>query len=150
MLRDLAKTLPLSLPADPNIPPIPMSPFGKLSPQGSTASSTGSSSLDGRSPSDSISSGNTSMTTISSAEGSTVLSIDDDELAKFVFILVLDSRYHLVTTEVSKMTSRDFFQALTAGYNTHRGVLRRLFSIFVYSHCDFVQVSKGLLLSFKQ
>lgn len=89
------------------------------------------------------------MTSISGAD-STVLSIDDDELAKFVFILVLDSRYHLVTTEVSKMTSRDFFQALTAGYNTHRGVLRRLFSIFVYSHCDFVQVSKVLLISFKK
>lgn len=89
------------------------------------------------------------MTSISGAD-STVLSIDDDELAKFVFILVLDSRYHLVTTEVSKMTSRDFFQALTAGYNTHRGVLRRLFSIFVYSHCDFVQVSKVFLISFKK
>lgn len=90
------------------------------------------------------------MTSVSGAGDSTVLSIDDDELAKFVFILVLDSRYHLVTTEVSKMTSRDFFQTLTADYNTHRGVLRRLFSIFVYSHCDFVQVSKVLSISFKQ
>lgn len=75
-----------------------------------------------------------------------MLSIDDDEMAKFVFILVLDSRYHLITTEVSKMTSREFFQALMAGYNTHRGVLRRIFSIFVYSHCDFVQVSTGLII----
>lgn len=150
MLRELAETLPLSLPADPNIPPIPSSSFAKHSPQGSTASSTDSSSLDGRSLSDSILSGNTSVTTTSGIGDPTVLSIDDDELAQFVFVLVLDSRYHLVTTEVSKMTSRDFFQALTAGYNTHRGVLRRIFSIFVYSHCDFVQVSKILLISIRK
>lgn len=80
------------------------------------------------------------MTAFSSAGNSVAISIGDNEIERFVFILVLDSRYHLITTDVSEMSSLDFFQALTAEYNAHRGFLRRMFSIFVYSHCDFVQV----------
>lgn len=146
VLRNLAETLPLFLPADTNLPPMPSSSFNNHSRQGSTASTTDGSSTDGHSSSDSLSSGNTAATTPSSTQNSAVISIDDHEIALFVFILVLDSRYHLITTEVSKMTSRDFFQALIAGYNTHRGILRRIFSIYVYSHCDFVQVSNALLV----
>lgn len=82
------------------------------------------------------------MTTSSGTASSVAISIDDYEIEQFVFILVFDSRFHLVTTDVSKMASQDFFQALKASYNAHRGILRRIFSIFVYSHCDFVQVRK--------
>lgn len=82
------------------------------------------------------------MTAFSTAGNSVAISIGDNEIERFVFILVLDSRYHLITTDVSEMSSLDFFQALTAEYNGHRGFLRRMFSIFVYSHCDFVQVKR--------
>lgn len=89
------------------------------------------------------------MTAFSSAGNSVAISIGDNEIERFVFILVLDSRYHLITTDVSEMSSLDFFQALTAEYNGHRGFLRRMFSIFVYSHCDFVQVRTVLQLTRK-
>lgn len=36
--------------------------------------------------------------------------------------------------------TREFFQELIIQYCQHRGFLRRLLSIFVYSHCDFVKV----------
>lgn len=86
------------------------------------------------------------MTTSSGTASSVAISIDDYQVEQFVFILILDSRFRLVTTDVSKMASQDFFQALKAGYNAHRGTLRRIFSIFVYSHCDFVQVRKCFFL----
>jgi hypothetical protein len=140
MLRDLAETLPLLLPADINTTPIHSGYFGDHSSQESSDAATDDSSPEGRSFSNSLSSGSTPMAAFSSAGNAVAISIGDNEITRFVFVLVLDSRYHLITTDVSDMTSRDFFQALTAGYNAHRGILRRMFSIFAYSHCDFVQV----------
>lgn len=146
MLRDLAETLPLFVPVNTNIPPTPSSSSSDYGPKGSAVPVTDGSSLDWCSSSDSLLSGSTPVTASSGSGGSVAISIDDHEVEQFVFILVLNSRYHLITTDVSKMACQDFPQALKAGYNTHRGILRRIFPIFVYSHCDFVQVRNSLLV----
>lgn len=58
----------------------------------------------------------------------------------YVFLLTKASEHTLDTIDVSSMESRDFFQALRAIYNKHRGFWRRAFSVFVYNHCDFIKV----------
>lgn len=139
--RELAETYPLSVPSgDTNIPPKrPSSSLSNASSQGSASGPASDYSLaDGRSSSGSISSGSTTVTT-PNGENSSVVSVSNSRAA-FIFILVLKaSRYRLVTKEVSKKTSRDFFQALIEEYNKQRGILLRTFSIFVYSHCDFAK-----------
>lgn len=58
----------------------------------------------------------------------------------YVYLLTKASEYTLDTIDVSSMEARDFFQALRAIYNKHRGFWRRAFSVFVYNHCDFIKV----------
>lgn len=58
----------------------------------------------------------------------------------YVFLLSKASEYKFDTIDVSSMEARDFFQALRAMYNKHRGFWRRAFSVFVYNHCDFIKV----------
>lgn len=49
----------------------------------------------------------------------------------------------LSSMKVTDKNARRFFQDLVVRYGQHRGFLRRVFSIFVYSHCDFVKVKCG-------
>lgn len=60
----------------------------------------------------------------------------------FVFLVVKASRYILAPIDVTEKKARDFFEAIVENYNQRRG-WRRLLSIYVYSHCDFVKVSGG-------
>lgn len=57
----------------------------------------------------------------------------------FVFLVVKASRYTLAPIEVTGKKARDFFRAIVENYNQKRG-WRRLLSIYVYSHRDFVKV----------
>lgn len=61
----------------------------------------------------------------------------------YVFLVVKASRYTLTPIDVTEKKARDFFQAIVEAYNQKRGWSRRLLSIYVYSHCDFVKVSHG-------
>lgn len=82
----------------------------------------------------------TSVTSPSS-RNSVVVALDD-VTKSFVLLLVLKaSRYDLASIDVTDMTARDFFKTIVQEYNEKRGVWRRFFSIFVYSHCDFMKVS---------
>lgn len=57
----------------------------------------------------------------------------------FVFLVVKASRYTLAPIEVTGKKARDFFRAIVENYYQKRG-WRRLLSIYVYSHCDFIKV----------
>lgn len=62
---------------------------------------------------------------------------------RYVFLLTRKaSRYLFCSVDVTAMGSAEFFQTLAAKYNANRGYLRRLFSVFVYSHCDFVKIKR--------
>ncbi|KAJ4388575.1 hypothetical protein N0V93_006033 [Gnomoniopsis smithogilvyi] len=78
----------------------------------------------------------------SHSDNSSVITIDDDTRAFISLLVRRSSRYVLSTIEVTKRTSRDFFQDLITHYHTERGLARRIFSIFVYSHCDFVKMTR--------
>lgn len=60
----------------------------------------------------------------------------------YVFVLIMTSEYALDTINVGSMKAREFFQALRTSYKIHRGLWRRIFSVFVYNHCDFVKIIK--------
>lgn len=57
-----------------------------------------------------------------------------------MFLVVKAGKYTLAPIDVTEKKARDFFQAIIEKYNQKRR-WRRLFSIYVYSHCDFVKVS---------
>ncbi|PSR82126.1 hypothetical protein BD289DRAFT_25347 [Coniella lustricola] len=70
------------------------------------------------------------------------LSLVNDQ-RRFVFLLTLKaSRYFFSSLDVTEMGPAAFFQTLAARYNENRGYLRRCFSVFVYSHCDFVKIKR--------
>ncbi|ROW12727.1 hypothetical protein VMCG_00290 [Cytospora schulzeri] len=132
----LANQFPIGVPGGTDVP---LDRLSSASPKQTSMSSGGSSSRDGdvgNSPSPSA--GGTAVTTPSNGNSSVVTL--DDEARAFVSLLVLkSSRYVLSSIEVTKKTAKDFFQDLTAKYHKERA-WRRMFSIFVYSHCDFVKV----------
>lgn len=134
-LSHLASQFPLS-----NEPPDrPSSSLSNSSSQatesssGSRAQSTGSSTLTAAGSS-SLRSG-----TAATSQSSSVISFGTPPKA-FVFLVVKASRYTLVPIDVTEKKARDFFQAIVENYNRRRG-WRRLLSIYVYSHRDFVKVS---------
>lgn len=87
------------------------------------------------------SSGQASVSTAPSSTGSTTITLDFSTQT-FVHLLVRKAdRYLLSSIKVKDKDARGFFQDLVVRYHRHRGYLRRIFSIFVYSHCDFVKVS---------
>lgn len=57
-----------------------------------------------------------------------------------MFLVIKATRYTLASIDVTEKKARDFFEAIVETYNQKRG-WRRLLSIYVYSHCDFVKVS---------
>lgn len=77
--------------------------------------------------------------TAATSPSSSVISFGTPPKA-FVFLVVKASRYILAPIDVTEKKARDFFQAIVENYNMKRG-WRRLLSIHVYSHCDFVKVS---------
>lgn len=82
-----------------------------------------------------------SVQTAPSSTGSTTITLDFDTQA-FIHLLVRKAgRYVLSPMNVTNKDAREFFQDLIIRYHQHRGLLRRIFSIFVYSHCDFVKVN---------
>lgn len=88
-----------------------------------------------------------SVQTAPSSTGSTTITLEFDTQA-FIHLLVRKAgRYVLSPMDVTHQDARDFFQDLIIRYHQHRGLLRRIFSIFVYSHCDFVKVNP--FISFK-
>lgn len=107
---------------------------GGRSTQSSDSSSMGSSGV--QSASSSSSSANTAMT----PPDSVVDFGTGPRRYIYVFLLTKASEYKLDTIDVSSMEARNFFQALRAIYNKHRGFWRRAFSLFVYNHCDFIKV----------
>lgn len=80
--------------------------------------------------------------TAATTPNSSVISLGDPPKS-FVFLVVKASRYTLAPIDVTEKKARDFFQAIVEKYNQKRGWSRRLLSIYVYSHCDFVKVSHG-------
>lgn len=110
------------------------SSHGGRSTQSADSSSMGSSGL--QSASSSSSSANTAIT----PPDSVVDFGTGPRRYIYVFLLTKASEYTLDTIDVSSMGARDFFQALRAIYNKHRGFWRRAFSVFVYNHCDFIKV----------
>lgn len=87
-------------------------------------------------------SSNLRSSTAATTPSSSVISLGDPPKS-FVFLLVKASRYTLAPIDVTEKKARDFFQAIVEAYNQKRGWSRRLLSIYVYSHCDFVKVSHG-------
>lgn len=82
-----------------------------------------------------------SVSTGPSSTGSTTITLDFNTQA-FVHLLVRKAdRYILSSIKVTDKDSRGFFRDIIVRYHRHRGFIRRIFSIFVYSHCDFVKVS---------
>ncbi|KAL1880653.1 hypothetical protein Daus18300_001265 [Diaporthe australafricana] len=121
--------------------PIPLDDFSanSRSPTPAQSSSGASSFTDNQSVDGSASSGGTSVTT---GGNSSVVTMDE-EVRSFISMLVFkSSRYALVSIEVTKMNARDFFRDLVKRYHKERGLLRRVFSIFIYSHCEFVKVKR--------
>lgn len=110
------------------------SSHGGRSTQSADSSSMGSSGA--QSASSSLSSANTAIT----PPDSVVDFGTGPRRYIYVFLLTQASEYTLDTIDVSSMEARDFFQALRAIYNKHRGFWRRAFSVFVYNHCDFIKV----------
>lgn len=134
-LSHLASQFPLSN-EPPDRPPSSLSNSSSQateSSSGSGAQSTGSSALTAAGSS-SLRSG-----TAATSQSSSVISFGTQPKA-FVFLVVKTSRYTLAPIYVTEKKARDFFQAIVEHYNQKRG-WRRLLSIYVYSHCDFVKVS---------
>lgn len=120
----------------------------------SNASSQGARSIQSVESSSTNTSGGKSASSLPSSANSAITFPDDgnDSVVNFgtgtrryiyVFLLVKATEYTLDTIDVSSMKARDFFQALRAAYNRHRGLWRRSFSVFVYNHCDFIKVWSG-------
>lgn len=86
-----------------------------------------------------VSSSSLRSSTAATSPSSSVISFGTPPKA-FVFLVVKASRYILAPIDVTEKKARDFFQAIVENYNMKRG-WRRLLSIHVYSHCDFVKVS---------
>lgn len=106
---------------------------GDSSSSADTQSSDGSDSTDGGSS-------RASVSTAPSSSGSTAITLDFDTHT-FVHLLVRAAdRYVLSPINVTGKDAREFFQDLIIHYRQHRGFLRRVLSVFVYSHCDFVKV----------
>lgn len=111
------------------------------SPSGDTQSVDSSHSTDGDSS-------RASVSTAPSSADSTGITIDFNTQA-FVHLLVQKGgRYVLSSMKVTDKDARGFFQDLVVRYGRHRGFLRRIFSIFVYSHCDFVKVKYGRVFKY--
>lgn len=85
---------------------------------------------------------NTDITSISSVNSSTVNL--DVEVQAFVFLLVKASRFQLAQIEVAKIKALDFFKGLINTYSELRSLWRYWFWVSIYSHCDFVRVSKSI------
>lgn len=68
------------------------------------------------------------------------LTMDDTSLAFVSLFVRSSSRYLLATIDTRGTNALGFFQNLVAKYTQQRGILRCIFSVFVYSHCDFVKV----------
>lgn len=114
------------------------------SPMPSNKSSGGSppSSADTRHGSISVSGddGTASTKTAPSSTGSVVVNIGGN-VQGFVSLLVYrSSRFVLASIDITEKDAREFFRDIVTRYQQEKGVLRRIFSIFVYSHCDFVKV----------
>lgn len=136
-LRKLAHQFPLS-----NEPPgRPPSTLSNTSSQ-TTGTTSGTSGSEAHSTfSDSSSArGSSSLPTGTAATSpsSSVIAFGNPPKA-FVFLVVKAARYTLAPIDVTEKKARDFFQAIVDNYNQKRG-WRRLLSIYVYSHCDFVKV----------
>ncbi|KAK7700365.1 hypothetical protein SLS64_010973 [Diaporthe eres] len=84
--------------------------------------------------------------TAATSPSSSVISFGTPPKA-FVFLVVKASRYILAPIDVTEKKARDFFQAIVENYNMRRG-WRRLLSIYVYSHCDFVKIKRYAPQSF--
>lgn len=135
-LSHLASQFPLS-----NEPPErPPSSLSSVSSQATKATS-GSESQSTASDSSSVAGSSTlRSSTAATSPSSSVISFGTPPKA-FVFLVVKASRYILAPIDVTEKKARDFFQAIVENYNMKRGWWRRLLSIYVYSHCDFVKVS---------
>ena len=112
---------------------------GESSSSGDTQSVDSSSSTDGGGS-------RASVSTAPSSTGSTAVTLDFDTQV-FVHLLVRNAdRFLLSSMNVTNKDARAFFQDLIIRYHQKRGLLRRIFSIFVYSHCDFVKVNASVCL----
>lgn len=117
-------------------------PPSSLSNTSSQATGTTSGSEGKSTGSDTVSTaGSSSLGSVTDATSpsSSVISFGTPPKA-FVFLVVKAARYTLAPIDVTEKKARDFFQAIVETYNQKRG-WRRLLSIYVYSHCDFVKVS---------
>lgn len=134
-LRHLASQFPLSN-EPPERPPSSLSNSSSQTTEtssGSGAQSTSSSTLSAAGGSSQRSG------TAATSQSSSVISFGTPRKA-FVFLVVKASQYTLAPIDVTEKKAREFFQAIVENYNQKRG-WRRLLSIYVYSHCDFVKVS---------
>ncbi|KAI3392424.1 hypothetical protein diail_5703 [Diaporthe ilicicola] len=78
--------------------------------------------------------------TAATSPGSSVVSFASPRKA-FVFLVVKAGTYTLAPIDVTQKTARDFFKAIVDNYKHKRG-WRRLLSIYVYSHSDFVKIRR--------
>lgn len=122
----------------------PTTPSGSSS-KGSS-SSTG---MDSQSIGNSASAGDSGahVSTAPSSTGSVIVTLGQDTPA-FVFLLFQkSSRYVLTSMEVTRKNALEFFLDLAIRYRAERGFFRRVFSIFVYSHCEFAKVRQSISFS---
>lgn len=141
-LSHLLSQFPLS-----NEPPArPSSSLSRASSQDTTITSGSESQTTSKCSSSVTGSSGLRSSTAATTPNSSVISLGDPPKL-FVFLVVKASRYTLAPIDVTEKKARDFFQAIVEKYNQKRGWSRRLLSIYVYSHCDFVKVSHNTLTS---
>lgn len=134
-LGHLASQFPLS-----NEPPErPPSSLSSASSQATKGTSGSESQLATSGSSSAAGSSSLRSSTTATSPSSSVISFGAPPKA-FVFLVVKATRYTLSSIDVTEKKARGFFQAIVETYNQKRG-WRRLLSIYVYSHCDFVKVS---------
>ncbi|KAG6358064.1 hypothetical protein INS49_013948 [Diaporthe citri] len=141
-LSHLASQFPLS-----NEPPErPPSSLSSDSSQATKATSGSESQSTSSGSSSAAGSSSLRSSTAATSPSSSVISFGTPPKA-FVFLVVKASRYILAPIDVTEKKARDFFQAIVENYNVKRG-WRRLLSIYVYSHCDFVKIKRYAPQSF--
>jgi hypothetical protein len=86
-----------------------------------------------------------SQPTTSMPKIATEVAQDGEKDTKYVLLGVKTGEYlHLAQISVQNYRDDQFFHELRVRYNELRGVLSRYFSIWGYSHCDFIKVFRIL------
>ncbi|KAI9155619.1 Ankyrin-3 [Paramyrothecium foliicola] len=80
--------------------------------------------------------------TTAAAPASTITSPEESQKRKFIFLMVNRDRLRLHQVNSTNQGTERFAKELREGYRKLRGFWRFWFSVYAYSHCDFVKFEK--------